>query len=60
MDHKRLADKLLHEIASARAGITANYTRLWQGEAARAESSAEPAGPEDSTGEAPRSSAEDS
>jgi hypothetical protein len=29
MEHSRLVEKVLHEIAAARAGIAANYKRYW-------------------------------
>lgn len=32
MENARLPEKLRQEIASARAGIAANYTRLWRDE----------------------------
>lgn len=32
MEHSRLLETLLHEIASARTGIAASYARLWRGE----------------------------
>ena len=46
MDHVHLVEKLLREIAGARAGIAANYGRLWRNELSREPAAGEP-GPDD-------------
>jgi quinol monooxygenase YgiN len=50
VDHNRLSDKLLHEIASARARITANYARLWRGNTVHADSPPDGANGDDTRG----------
>ena len=60
MDHNRLVDKLLQEIASARTGITANYARLWRSETVDTASPPDATNDDETALEPPRPSSHES
>lgn len=60
MTHDRLVEKLLDEIANARAGIAANYKRLWRDETVGAGAPADDATGGKPAPEASRPSSHDS